>query len=180
MEKITITEALSELQLIKKKAEKKAGTVLQNLTKPKHVPDQLEKEGGSREFLRREMQAISDLNDRYVRLKGAIAKANLSNLITINSKSMFIHDWLIWKRDIAQKEISQARTIYTDVKRQMDTHQRAPQVYKDDKDGTMKLLEIEPNVDYSDYLKKTEELEDTFEKLDGQLSLKNATIVVEI
>ncbi len=45
MEKITITEALSEVNLLKKKIEKKKEMILANLAKFKHVPDPYEKQG---------------------------------------------------------------------------------------------------------------------------------------
>ena len=179
MDKMTITEALSEINLIKKKAEKKTNAILANLTKPKHLPDQLESEGGSKQFLKQEIQALEDLYNRQIKIKGSIGKANITNNITINGKTQSIHDWLIWKRDIAQVQINFNTKVYTEVKKQIEQFQRQPQIYKD-KDDKTQLLEIEPNVEYGEFLKKTEELQDVFDKLDGQLSLKNATIIIEI
>ncbi len=180
MESMTITEALSEINLIKKKAEKKTNTVLANLTKPKHAPDQLESQGGSKQFIKSEIQSIDDLYARQIRLKASIARANIDTQITVNGKTQSIHDWLIWKRDISQPNINFFSKIYTNVKMQIEGAQSRPQIYKDEKDGATKLLEIEPNVEYGEFLKRTEELQDTFDKLDGQLSLKNATVIVTV
>lgn len=178
MTKITITEALSELNLIKKKVDKKRGNILGILVTAKHIKDPLESVGGAIAFIKSENQAIDDLNSRYIKLKGAIAKANIDNAITINGFTKNIHDWLIWKRDIAKLDISFYENVYKDVKQRMDQFAKQPSIYKDEKDVTH-LIEPLSNVDQGWYLKKAEELTEVFEKLDGQLSLKNATIVVE-
>lgn len=179
MEKLTITEALSEINLIKKKTEKKETNVLSNLYRAKHIKDQLEKEGGSKTFVYSEIQAIKDLMKRYIKIKGAIAKANIENQITVNDKTMSIHDWLNWKRDCSKGEIEFNTKIHNQVKNHFDAIQRQPQVFKDD-EGKTHLVEFESNVEYGDFLKSAENLQETFDKLDGQLSLKNATIVVEL
>lgn len=178
MEKLTITEALSEINLLKKKIEKKKETVLTNLIKAKHIKDQLESQGGAKAFVKAEIQSTQDLNSRLLRLKGAIAKANIETLITVNSRTDSIHNWLNWKRDIAQGDIKFNGQVYQSVKSHFDHLQKSPQVFKDE-EGKTQLVEYESNVDYGDFLKTQEGLQDTFDKLDGQLSLKNATIVVE-
>lgn len=178
VDKITITEALSELNLIKKKVQKKRINVLNNVIRAKHVKDTLESEGGSKEFIKREAQGVEDLNNRFIKLKGAIAKANVETLITVNGKTATIHDWLIWKRDIAKEQITFTTDVGGGVKKHFDQVQRQPQIYKDSEEKTH-LVEYEANIDYGEYLKITENLQDTLDKLDGQLSLKNATIVVE-
>lgn len=179
METMTITEALSEINLVQKKIQKKQETVLANLVKPKHVKDQLEAQGGSKQFIQSEVQAVSDLTRRLVMLRGSIAKANIENSITVSGKTDTIHNWLTWKRDVAQKQIDFYNKTHITVKHELDKLMRQPQVYKDDA-GTTHLLEVEPNVEYGDYVKKAEETQEAFDKLDGQLSLKNATITVTI
>lgn len=106
MEKITITEALSEINLIKKKTIKKQEIVTQNLARAKHMPDPYVNEGGSFEFNKRELQAIKDLNLRMTKIRGAISRANLENKITISGETRSINDWLTWKREISGQEHS--------------------------------------------------------------------------
>jgi hypothetical protein len=58
---LTITEALSEINLIKKKLVSKRGNVTQNLTRALHVKDPYESQGGSEAMIRAEVQSIADL-----------------------------------------------------------------------------------------------------------------------
>lgn len=179
MEKMTITEALSEINLIAKKVEKKKEMVLQNVVKPKHVKDKIETEGGSRAFVISEVQSINDLIKRHVSIRGAVAKANIENSITISGKTDTIHNWLTYRRDFAQKQIDFKTNIHRTVKNEVDKIVKQPQVYKDDA-GMTHLLEIESNVDFAAFMKSAEEEQEVFDRLDGQLSLKNATIIVTI
>ena len=50
--RITITEALSEINLIKKKIEHKKKTAMGLLVKAEHAKDPYESEGGTKSFLR--------------------------------------------------------------------------------------------------------------------------------
>lgn len=177
MDKITITEALSEINLLKKKIEKKELIVAGNLIRVKHIKDPLE--GGSQFYVARELQAIKDLNKRYVKIKSAIAQANIKTLVTIGDDTKSIFDWLTWKRDIADKQTKLLQQINLGIKNHLDSQAQRPNVYKDD-EGKVHLVEYELNVDYSTQLAAAQSLSDTIEKLDGQLSLKNATIQVEI
>lgn len=179
MEKMTITEALSEINLIQKKIDKKKEVVLGLTVKPKHIKDKIESEGGSRAYVISEIQSIYDLVRRHVAIRGAVAKANIETNITINDKSDSIHNWLTWRRDFAEKLIAFKTDIHKSVKAELDKLQRSPQVFKDDL-GNTHLLELESNVDYQSFLKQAESEQEVYDKLDGQLSLKNATVVVTI
>lgn len=179
MEKMTITEALSEVNLVKKKVEKKSLNVLQNLIRAKHLKDPFEADGGSKKVNESEVQAIDDLNSRLIKLRAAISRANLDNSIAIDKTKMSIHDWLIWKREVSKSASEFAQKIPQLVKTHIDQVTRQPQVYKDSEEKTH-LVDYEINIDYPGFIKRSERISDSLEKLDGQLSLKNATIVVEI
>lgn len=179
MDKITITEALSELNLIKKKIDKKKEMILANLAKVKHVPDPYQKQGGGAQVNLNELQAIKDLHQRLMRIRGAISLANLTNKITINGHELSIHDWLTWKREVAPLKQKFFLDLCQKTKQNMDHWAKNPQVFKDE-EGKTHLAEYESNIDYAEVMKETEHLGDCLEKLDGQLSLKNALIVVDI
>src|SRR5271154_1619796 len=104
MEKMTITEALSEVKLIEKKVTKKRETVMQNLVRAEHIPDAFVNEGGSNKVLTSEIQSIQDLSLRLEKIRASIARANLDHDITLNEKTKSIHEWLTWKRETAEKE----------------------------------------------------------------------------
>lgn len=179
MEKMTITEALSEINLLKKRIEHKKKNTLTLLIKPDHVADPYASEGGSAEFLKREFQSIDDLNRRFVKIRSAISKANLSHEITLGERTQSIHDWLTWKREIAKDETSYVNSVVNSTKAALDDAAKNPRVY-DDAEGKKQLLKYTSNVDYAAFVKKQETLAVLFEQLDGKLSLKNATILVEI
>lgn len=173
---LTITEALAEIKLITKKIENKKPTIMLNLVRATHIPDPLV---DSKAAIASEVQAITDLSQRLITLRSAIAKANVENLVEINGKSMSIYDWLTWKREVATIQGDLFRGIFQGVKNSMDAIARQPQVTKDDK-GAAHLVQYVFNVAYDEYVKKAESHQDTLDKLDGQLSLKNATIVLPV
>jgi len=176
---LTVTEALSELNLIKKKVEKKREVVLNSLIRPKHLKDKLESSGGSRDFIKAELQSVSDLLARYLKLKGAIADANIKNTIQVNGTTKSIYDWLNWKRDMSNSDLHFNNSVHQSVQKHFDSIAKQPQVFKDD-DGKTHLLEYEANVEYGDFVKLAEMTQETLERLDGQLSLKNATILLDV
>lgn len=179
MAKITITEALSELNLIKKKIEKKKPDVLNNLVRFDHMADPFANVGGSKEYIGSQLQAIDDLRKRFVKIRSAIAQANTVNTIKIGRHEMTINEWLNWKREQSKDEKEFHESIAKTLKVHIDNAAQRPSVFKDDQ-GNTKLANMIPNVEYSERLKAVEEISDMIENLDGQLSLKNATITIEI
>lgn len=178
-EKLTITEALSEINLIKKKIAKKKETILATLVIASHLPDPHEKHGGSESFVKQEMQSIQDLSDRLIRIRSAIAEANVKNEIQISDAKSSIYDWLTFKREIADDMINFTQSVVKQVETHNTRVSNQPQVYKTD-DGKTQLVEYKVNIDQTEWIKKNENYVEKKEKLDGQLSLKNATIVIEI
>jgi len=181
MSKITITEALAELNLIKKKIEKKKPDILNNLLRYEHVADPFLKEGGSQQYIAAEIQSINSLRERFVKIRSAIAKINTETHITVNNVTRTINEWLNWKRDQATDDLLFRQQISATLKTQMDRLANSSQVpvYKDDK-GENHFVKWATNTSYSEHLKAAEEIQAILDTLDGQLSLKNATIVIEI
>ena len=179
MEKMTITEALSEINLVKKKIETKKKTVLSLLVKAEHQKDIYESEGGAPKFVAKELQSIEDLQIRLMKIRGTISAANIENFITVGERKHSIHDWLTWKREISKDETAFLNNMVTMTKQNLDQFTKNPQCYED-KDGKKQLVVIQSNVDLPALTRKQEQLSELFEKLDGQLSLKNATIVVTV
>lgn len=179
MEQMTITEALAEVKLLEKKMLKKRELVYANLYRVEGEVDPLEKEGGSQKVLSQELQSIFDLNTRLLKIRAAIAQANLQNEITVGKQTRSIFDWLTWKREVAGRESEFFRTVHTRVKSKIEEARNKPPVAKD-MEGNFKLLKVLPTVDYSEYFRLEEETQNVLEQLDGKLSLKNATIVVSL
>jgi hypothetical protein len=179
---ITITEALSEINLIKKKVTGKRAQIQQMLIRATHIPDVYEKEGGSKAFIEREMQAIADLNLRLIRIRSEISHANLETQITLSegafTLTQSIHDWLIWKRELVKEQLQFVNSVNTTVKLHIDSVSKQPQVYKDE-EGNIHLVKSEVNIHYPSWVAQQASLNALFEKLDGQLSLKNATVTID-
>jgi hypothetical protein len=179
---ITITEALSEINLIKKKLQSKHQKVKDMLIRAEHVPDAFEKEGGSKEVIAREVQSANDLAMRLVHIRSGISRANLGTTITLTENNLSvtqsIHDWLIWKREIVKDHLAFLNNVNNTVKLHTDSISKQPQVYKDN-DGNVHLVKSIVNVHYPDWLALQANISAILEKLDGQLSLKNATVTID-
>lgn len=175
----TITEALSELNLLKKKIEKKESVLREAIFNVAHAKDPFESEGGSKDYVGRELQAVSDLRRRFVKIRSSISKANLEHKITLGEETRSIYDWLSWKREISEGEISLYKDLYTRTESQINRVKQQPQVYKDENNEN-KMVSFIFNHDLGTLSKKQESLTETIEKLDGLLSLKNATITIDV
>ncbi len=179
MEKMTITEALSEIKLITSKVEKKRAFVKSNLIRAAHMTDPLEKDGGSTKVLTQELQSVKDLEIRLEKVRYAIAKANIENQITLGETTKSIFEWITWKREISAASLNMTNGIHTLIKSELDKISKQPAVYLD-QDQKTQIVRIIPNLDYNEFVKKAEVISDMIEQLDGKLSLKNATIVISI
>lgn len=177
MAKLTITEALAEIKLVEKKIEHKTQFVLANLTRFRHQPDPL-KDGPA--TIKAEMQSIGDLRQRIVDLRSAISKANNEQRIEIGNQSKTIQEWLTWKRECSKHEIDLYNAIHKEVAKKLADNAARPQLYKDKDEDKPRLAEIETNVNYPEYVEKAQASQETLDKLDGQLSLKNATVLIVV
>lgn len=176
---MTITEALAEIKLINDKIQKKQAYVLDNLTRVRQQPDPLASKGGTSIVIAAEVQSIGDLESRLTKIRAAIMQANLSNMAECRGTTMPIYEWLVWKREVAKSLSNFYQQIYNNTKRKVDEIQRAPQLFKNDGDKPV-LVELEVALPYMDYATKYSDVIETLNKLDGLLSLKNATITVDV
>ena len=126
---------------------------------------------GPRASSEKEFQSIEDLNRRLIALRGAISISNTDNNISVGERTMSIHDWLTWKREVSKEETSFINNVVSTVKQTMDQAQKNPQCFEDS-EGKKHLVVFETMIDYPVFIKKQEKLAEIFENLDGQLSLK--------
>jgi len=149
--------------------------ILANLVRYDHVNDPL---GDSTKKLAEEYQAICDLEERDTKIRVAIQLANLNGTITINKENRSIFAWLCWRREVAKDAKAFAHNVHKRVKTNVDANAAQPKVYKDAEDKPS-MCKLAVNVSYEQFLTLDENIESTLEKLDGQLSLKNATVQLE-
>lgn len=175
---ITITEALSEINLLKKKIEDQDTTAWSMLVRAAHVPDLYEKHGGSESMIQKSWQSATDLRKRLVYLRSQISLANITNKITLNGDEMSIFDWLTWKREIYPNLLKSFEQQIKILKDSIAKESQRPEVWKDEQ-GNTKLVSYIRNADVKVLEDSHRKVVDTYGKLDGQLSLRNATIIVD-
>ena len=176
----TITEALAELKTIDKRLEKKQEQIGMHLLRQRTLVDPFDKEGGTVEMIKRERQAIADLQTRRVKIRTEITRANLKETITVGNQTKSIAEWLTWKRDVAPFITRQLGSIVNHInqyRKQLAAKGLtvvSSSVQSDNRD------EVLVQIDEAALAKEIEDHETTLGGLDGQFSLKNATIVIDV
>jgi hypothetical protein len=175
---LTITEALAELKTIDKRLEKKREFVNGFLYRQERFKDPLEKDGGSAVAIKKEMQSISDMEMRKVGIRRAIAFANDSTQVTVCGETRTISEWLTWRRDVVPTQ----QKFYAGIRAKLDAIRReAMQKGINVTAGETKTADdIVVNIDEKGVISHQEKLEEVLGTLDGQLSLKNATVAVTV
>jgi hypothetical protein len=183
---MTITEALAEIKTIGKRLEKKRTGVLQNIGRDARLKDPLD--GGTVEFVKRERQAITDLEARIVTIRTAIASSNLSTFATVGAETRTVFEWLTFRREVAE-----GRRLFL---AQMNNYIRQVRE-KVQKDGGRVItanvastaivegsgkqaIEVIIHLDEKELLEREENLLKILGDLDGKLSLLNATTVIDV
>lgn len=188
----TITEALAEVKTINARIEKKREFILANLARQELQKDPLSGQGGTKAVIERELQAITDLHARLVKIRSAINEANQDNRIVLFPETRItpypdteqahehsIADWITWKREVAP----QLRTLWDSIQNQINSV-RAQATTKGfrvvERGIPEKDSDVVLNIDLQQVARQREQLEEILGKLDGLLSLKNATITIEV
>jgi hypothetical protein len=175
---MTITEALAEIKLIDAKVEKQRLSIRTFLTRPEALKDPLAKDGGSEKYIAETFQSIKDLEERKVRLRRAIAQANEETTVTVGKTTKSIADWLVWRREVAPTR----QVFLTQVRQTIDAARReaASRLTQVTVNGSVTNVPQEIVVNLSEVLlaEETEQVSDILATLDGQLSLKNATVSI--
>ncbi len=174
---LTITEALAEIKTIGKRMEKKREGLMPYLARYDGMRDPLEKSGGSIAFIETERQSLKDLGTRIVTLRRAIQRANDETVIGLGGISRTISEWLTWRREVAPGQVAVLKQIVNIV---ASVREKAR---KDGVNVTAQGQAQQPqdfivNVDERAILSEIEVMETILGDLDGQLSLKNATVQI--
>lgn len=177
--KLTITEALSEVNLIKKKIEAKQTFIKSNMFSYNHLKDPYASEGGIAKKITSELQSLKDLQTRLEKIRAKISEANLHETLTVGETTKTVMEWLAWKREISASQTQFVNFMLSSIKSELDRYGKTPQVFKDDA-GNNHLAEITPNIDIPAWQREQENLMTINEVLDGKLSLKNATMMIDI
>ncbi len=177
---LTITEALAELKTIQKRIEKKREYAGAYLARQDGLKDPLEKDGGSPEVIKRERQAIADLEARHVAIRTGIQRVNQATPITVADLTKTIAEWLTWRKEIApgrQSSLNKMRQAIASLRQQ--SQQKGWGVVSVG-GSPAQPTDMIINVDEAALAGEAEQLETILGTLDGQLSLKNATVMLDL
>jgi hypothetical protein len=175
---ITITEALAEIKTISKRITAKREYIGGFLARQEGIKDPLEKDGGCFQMIARERQAIADLETRIIALRRGIQLANDQTSVAINGTTRTINDWLWWKRDVMPSQKSFLSAVRQKLTAIRDTAKRqGAQVVAPGNTATA-LTDFVVNINEAELAAEIEGIELTLGALDGQLSLKNATVQI--
>lgn len=177
MAKLTITEALAEIKTINARIQKKREAVMRYFARDGRLRDPLESDGGSIEFVKRERQAISDLENRLVAIRCAIQSSNLATGVTVSEQTRKVAEWLNWRREVSEHAKNFLATMTNTLTRvrQEALKQGWQMVEKD----TAAAGEVVVAVNERQLAKESEAMEQLLGELDGKLSLLNATTLIE-
>lgn len=178
MQTMTITEALAEIKTLGKRIEKKREFIRANAARQEMLKDPLASEGGSKAAVTAALQAVEDLESNVVKIRTAIARANLNTHIMVAGVTGTVSEWLSWRRDVAparQQFLRMAAQGIEQIRR--EAAQKGFAIAKEGEQA--RPQDIVVSLDEAKLHAAVEELETILGTLDGQLSLKNATTTIE-
>jgi len=179
---MTITEALAEIKTIGKRIAKKREALSGYIARQDSQKDPLQNDGGSVEFIKRERQAIRDLENRVVELRAKIAAANARTQVTVEGEVRSVADWLTYRREVApgqQQFLGSLRSGVEGLRKQI----AAKGFGIVSATATVNTADVKPtdvwvNISEKELAEEIEHLETVLGGLDGQLSLTNATTAI--
>lgn len=177
---LTITEALAEIKLIDKKVSSGGEFIKTYAVRSAAFADPLQKNGGSPNVLASQIQSVNDLLKRKLFLRESINRKNAETHVVIEGEDKTISEWLVWRREVAPLEQSTLRSIVQKVEAERAaTTRQAAQVVSDEKAAVNQrdLIVHVPEKVFHDRLAK---IDDILGRLDGILSMKNATVQLEV
>jgi hypothetical protein len=177
---MTITEALAEIKTISKRIQSKREFIGQYEFRVDSLKDPLEKDGGSASSIASAFQAVDDLEIRLVSLRQSIAKANDETTISIEGVEKSISEWLIWRREIAPNKALFLHRLAMALTSARDQVRRQPVSWNKPNLEQEKTVDIVVSIDEKKLASDRELLQNILGQLDGQLSLKNATVLLDI
>lgn len=177
---LTITEALAEVKTTSKRIQKKQEAIMPFLFRQDTLKDPLDNQGGSKEFIRAERQAIADLNARLVRIRAEIQKANANQTITIANVTRSIADWLVWRREVAPGLKGFTATLRQQLTNMRTQAQQKGIPIRGANEAPQSVADVVVNLDERALSEEIEAIEEMLGVLDGQLSLKNATVTIDV
>lgn len=186
MSQLTITEALQEIKTIGKRLDKKRGSIGQYLVRDTRNRDPLSSTGGSSAFIAEERQAITDLENRIIKIRTNIQTSNLSASLMVGGSTRSVAEWLTWRREISAFQVNFLKGMSLGLNNVRNEVQKkggkilGNAVAVNEAFDPQGPPEVVVNIDERELIAAQEELENTLGLLDGRLSLFNATTQIDV
>ena len=171
--KITVTEALGKISLIDKQIDAELAAVAPYIAYTDNLKDPLEKDGGSKNFVKSRVQSVDDMLKNKNRLRVAINTANLSNKVTVAEETRSVAEWLIWRRECLPKQkhvVNQLLQAANNLRSRVNTSNQQHN----------QSVGVVSNLDEKKLNEEVLKIQSIENNLDTQLSLFNATTLVEV
>ncbi len=174
-----LTQLLQQTKTLENRIQKKHEFIVTHLIRPAIMMDPLQEDGGQRELIKRELQAIKDLEERVVEVKRAIHAANLYEMLTVDKETRTVHDWLVWRNDVMNPRTQRIRDMLQKIGAyRTKADQARAKVVEDTKDSDKHDLLV--NLSERSLTVELEHIETVNGELDSALSIFNATHDVDI
>ncbi len=179
MDTMSITEALAEIKTIDKRLYTKRQFVYQYLARQMGMKDPLG-ESGSAQSIREYRQSINDLEERIIKIRRAISKANDVVELTVCGTMRTISEWLVWRREVSEGQLDFLKRMQSGVNQLRDKSTRSGYGVVANEADAKSAEDIVVNVDEKELAEEIEGIDEVLGTLDGLLSHKNAIMTVEI
>jgi hypothetical protein len=172
---IKISEAMSEIKLFVKKISNQREIVLRHMIREDFRRDPFDRDGSTQEVqVKAALQSIKQLEENIVTYRAAITQTNMAKNLTLEGITMSVAEWLIWKREVLPIRKNLLAAMSTQVKQAMSSTPtvRTSRPGVETQDVQSKYVF---NVSDKWIAEEIQKLDTIEERLDGQLSLFNAT-----
>lgn len=177
-----ITEAMAEIKLFAKKIASQRDFVIRNLKREDRIRDPFEKDSTTQEaMVKAALQSISDNEKNIVAYRFAITKANMEKVVELEGMSMTVAEWLIWRREVMPLRKQLLGTLANQIANIGVEQQAAVRRVFPGRD-TEQITPTNFIINVSDkwLISEIEKLDAIEQRLDGQLSMLNANVEVQL
>jgi hypothetical protein len=180
MARMTITEALADIKTTQARIEKKRRSILEHVVRDSRFKDPMEAEGGTVEYIKRERQAVHDLEEKIVKIRSAIQRANLEIRLEIGGVERTLAAWLNWRREVAQGAGLFLEGLVQRIGLNRAHAGRVGLAREPAPAPGMQQADVVVNVPERELAEEIEKHATILGQLDGKLSLLNATTTVDV
>jgi hypothetical protein len=171
----TLTEALQLTKTLKERIAKKRERLTGHVARLSIMKDPMTEEGGQKEHVQREFQAISDLEEQLIETRRRISETNIESFLVVEKESKSICDWLNWRREVVEERKKFLDLVLKHLDRLRKKTEQDKIQLESAEDERAADFELIVNVSEQKLREELEWIETALGSLDARLSVKNAT-----